>query len=147
MIYYLLYKTPLINRTCMYLCMYLCMTGPPSPPFIRRSGSATDIRNASRLGFVVIHMIFRLVKETAWLVLYAYIPFHKHVKRTARVETHWLCCGTLLCMFPNIAYSTVSRKNRTGLQTQATSGMSPQDYLIKYAYFDKILFRTVCFYQ
>ena len=134
----------------MYVSMYVFMYDrppSPSPSFIRRSGSATDIRNTSRLGFVVIHMIFRLVKETAWLVLYAYIPFRKHVKRTAGVETHWLCCGTLLCMFSNIAYSTVSRKNRTGLQTQATSGMSPQDYLIKYAYFDKILFRTVCFYQ
>ena len=132
----------------MHVSMYVFMYDrPPSPTFIRRSGSATDVRNTSWLGFVVIQMIFRLVKETTWLVLYAYIPFHKHVKRTAGVETHWLCCGTLLCMFPNIAYSTVSRKNRTGLQTQATSGMSPQDYLIKYAYFDKILFRTVCFYQ
>ena len=65
----------------------------------------------------------------------------------AGVETYWLCFGTLLCIFPNIAYSTVSRKKRTGVQTQTTSGMSPHDYLIKYAYFDKIPFWTVCFHQ
>ena len=28
-----------------------------------------------------------------------------------------------------------------------TSGHLRLDYLIKYAYFDKVLFRTVCFYQ
>ena len=84
----------------------------------------------------MIYMIFRLVKETTWLVLHAYIPFHMHVKRTAGVKTHWLCCGTQ--QYP--------KKNRTGLQTQATSGMSPHDYLIKYAYFDEKLFRTVCFH-
>ena len=81
----------------MYVSMYVFMydRSPLPPPFIRRSGSATDIRNASRLGFVVIHMIFRLLKETAWLVLYAYIPFHKHVKRTAGVETRIGCVVAL----------------------------------------------------
>ena len=72
----------------------------------------------------MIHMIFSLVKETTWLVLHAYIPFHMLVKIPAEVETHWLCCSTLLRMFPNIAYSTVSGKNRTSLQTQATKGMT-----------------------
>ena len=55
-------------------------------------------------------MIFSLVKETTWLVLHAYIPFHMHVKRIAEVEMHRLTLMPFIGYF--VALSVLFRVDR-----------------------------------
>ena len=50
------------------------------------------------------------MKETTWLVLHAYIPFHMHVKRIAEVETHRLTVMPFIGYF--VALSVLFRVDR-----------------------------------
>ena len=52
---------------------------------------------------------------------------------------HYDICGTEL--------ASEGYKGYSGSGASVSSGHLRRNYLIKYAYFDKVQFRTVCFYQ